>query len=300
MVVLSMPSVPDRLGTALSPSRSSRDLDYVERWEMEALLHDKRRVRELSISDVLPTPKGPFRWSIAFGPDPGLTAPGRLREEDLATITMRDWFRTRLAGSFYEGFTYYSPLQKRCSPLGDSEYTYRPDITPDANYIARGLEVAYEHLKWIQGERTSSDTIKRIKAELLLPSFGLPPTAILLNASWSTFREFLVYQLGPCYLERHQLVQDPVEGNALFSSVEEDEWSMWTSLYANEIVNLRQSQPALLPINVNIVPSRRFMERGRMDPREEPLLAKNAMPPLAPGCFYSADSMFICCPWGRP
>ena len=188
-----MPSAPDRSGTTLTSSKTSRDLDYVEREVMEALLHDKRRVRELSISDVLPTPKGPFRWSIAFGPDPGLTAPGRLREEDLATITMRDWFRTRFAGSFYEGFMYFSPLQKRCNTGGDPEYTYRPDITPDANYIARGLEVAYEHLNWIQEERTSSDTINRIKAELLLPSFGLPPTAILLNALWSTFREFLVY-----------------------------------------------------------------------------------------------------------
>ena len=156
--------------------------------------------------------------------------------------------------------------------------------------------MAYEHLAWIQGERTSPDAIKQIKAELLLPSFGLPPTAILLNAQWSTFKEFLVYQLGPHYLEQHQLVQDPVEGNVLFSSVEEDDWSIWTTLSASEMVALRQSQPALLPINVNIVPSRRFMERGRMDPREEPLLAREAMPPLASGCFYSADNMFICCP----
>mgnify|MGYP006879399419 CR=1 FL=1 len=84
------------------------------------------------------------------------------------------------------------------------------------------------------------------------------------------------------------------------TEVEQEEWSMWTTLYAHDIVRLRQSQPALLPINVNIVPSHKFMERGRMDPREEPLLAREAMPPLAPGCSYSADSMFICCPWGRP
>ena len=121
MVVLSMPSVPDRLGTTLSPPRSSRDLGYVERWEMELLLHDKRMIRELSITDVLPPPKGPFRWSIAFGPDPGLTAPGSLREEDLATITVRDWFRTRYAGSFYEGYIYDSPIQKRCSTIGGPE-----------------------------------------------------------------------------------------------------------------------------------------------------------------------------------
>ena len=85
-----MPSVLDRSGTALSPSRSSSNLDYVEQWRMEALLRDNRRARELSISDVLPTPMGPFRWSIAFGPDPDLTAPGSLREEDLVTITVRD------------------------------------------------------------------------------------------------------------------------------------------------------------------------------------------------------------------
>ena len=141
-----MPFVPDRLGTALSPSRPSHDLDYVEQCEREALLHDKRRVRELSISDALPTPIGPFRYAWAFGPDPGLTAPGRLHEEDLSPISMRDWFRTRYAGSFFEGFMYYSPMHKRCSARNDKEYAYRPELNSDANMIARGLEVAYEHL----------------------------------------------------------------------------------------------------------------------------------------------------------
>ena len=80
-------------------------MGYVEQlYDLE--LFDKRRVRELSITEALPTLSGPFKWSIAWGPDPGLTAPGRLHEEDLEQITVRDWFRTRFAGSFYEGFTY--------------------------------------------------------------------------------------------------------------------------------------------------------------------------------------------------
>jgi len=257
--------------------------------------------KSVLITDVFSLPSGPAAWAIISGPSPGNTCFGRMDVDRLEAsgVSFRSACRQRVTGAYRELLTHFHPLHERSRLANDTEYTYMTTLSPEENELRRGLEIFSEWSKWILTERGKSDELERAIGEVLIPPYGMFPCCVQLQAQWVEYEDVLAPALGEKYVRNHVMVRDPGPNDRFVEWPASEEWSHCHRVFADDIAKV--TGDALFPWtfpNVNIVPSRAYFHQKRKGPAQEPLAAKEAMPPLGEGLSISDDGLFIMCAWG--
>ncbi|MDA8582807.1 hypothetical protein N9L68_01215 [bacterium] len=204
-----------------------------------------------------------------------------------------------MTGAYRELLTHFHPLHERSRLASDTEYTYMTTLSPEENELRRGLEIFSEWSKWILTERGKPDELERAIGEVLIPPYGMFPCCVQLQAQWVEYEDVLAPALGERYVRNHVMVRDPGPNDRFVEWPASEEWFPCHRVFADDIVKVTGDAlfPWTLP-NVNIIPSRAYFRQKRMGPAQEPLAAKEAMPPLGEGLSITDDGLFLMCAWG--